>query len=198
MKKSIALVFQIVFTLHLFAQTTGYKVGDKAIDFKLKGVDGKMHSLPDFKKNKGAIVVFTCNTCPFAQAYEQRIIDLHKKFAPKGFPVVAINPNDPGKEPDEDFAHMVQLAKEHKYPFPYLVDATQQIAKTYGAVRTPHIFLLNKSGKVAYIGAIDDNFDDATQVQERYLENAINALLAGKKPSPEQTKAIGCGIKWKK
>jgi thioredoxin-related protein len=146
------------------------------------------------------ILVFTCNPCPFAKAYEKRIMNLDQKYAAEGFPVVAINPNDPGVSPEDTFASMKARAEEKGYTFPYLKDETQEIYKAYGATRTPHIFLLeNKGGKfkVAYIGAIDDNAMEESAVTQRYLEAAIGALIAGNKPNPETTKAIGCTIKAK-
>jgi peroxiredoxin len=174
--------------------------GDAARDFILKNVDGKMVSLSDYKDSKGVIVVFTCNPCPFAQAYEQRIINLHKKYSSLGYPVVAIDPNDDEISPDDTFEKMKERAMERNYPFPYLKDETQEVYKAYGAARTPHIFLLNnKKGKfiVAYVGAIDDNAMDASSVTKNYLENAIKALVAGEKPDPATTKAVGCTIKTK-
>lgn len=181
--------------------TSGYKIGDKASDFSLKNVDGNMVSLADYKNAKGFIVIFTCNHCPFSQAYEQRIIELHQKYESKGYPVIAINPNDKDREPEDSYENMQKLAKEKSYPFVYLYDETQEIAKAYGATRTPHVFILQKSKKgnlVKYIGAIDDNYEDATAAQQKYVEQAVDALLAGKSISINQTKAIGCGIKWKK
>ncbi len=178
-----------------------YKVGDKATDFSLKNIDGKMVSLKDYKDAKGFIVTFTCNHCPYAKAYEQRIIDLDKKFAALGYPVIAINPNDPGAEPEDSFDNMVKRAKEKNYTFPYLVDETQAVTRTYGAKATPHIFLLKKSGadlEVVYIGAIDDNTEDAGAVKAKYVETAIDAVSKGQKPVLSSTKAIGCSIKWKK
>lgn len=183
------------------ATPTGYAVGDMATDFNLKNVDGKMVKLADYTKAKGFIVVFTCNHCPFSQAYEQRIIDLHKKYAAQGYPVVAINPNDATREPEDSYPKMQELAKAKKYPFVYLHDETQQIAKTYGAARTPHVFVLQKTkagNKVMYIGAIDDNYEDAKAATERYVETAVNNLLKGKTIAKNNTKAIGCTIKWKK
>jgi len=179
----------------------GYSIGDKAIDFKLKNVDGKMVSLTDYKDAKGYIVIFTCNHCPFAKAYEQRIIDLQNKYASKGFPLVAINSNDKNIEPDDSYDNMMNRAKEKNYPFPYLYDETQEMAHAYGATRTPHVFILSKKDKdlkVEYIGAIDDNADDPAAVKAKYVENAVDELLAGKKVTTNFTKAIGCGIKWKK
>lgn len=179
----------------------GYKVGDVARDFSLKNVDGKMTSLRSYPDAKGVIVVFTCNHCPFAKAYESRIIGLHKAFAAKGFPVVAINPNDPASVPEDSFDNMVKRSKEKSYPFAYVFDETQEIAKSYGATRTPHVFLLKKNAdkyEVAYIGAIDDNSENASAVKEKYVEEAIAALTAGKAPATSSTKAVGCTIKWKK
>ena len=191
------------FLIHLLLPevVTRCFAGDKAKDFKLKNVDGKMVSLADYKDAKGFIVVFTCNHCPFAKAYESRIIDLDKKYASKGYPVVAINPNDPAIESEDSYDNMVKRAKEKNYPFPYLFDETQENAMAYGATRTPHVYVLSRKGEefiVEYIGAIDDNADDPSAVKTKYVENAVNELLAGKKVSTASTKAIGCTIKWKK
>ena len=203
MKKSILILTVMAsFTLlnSFMAPSPGYKVGDNAADFKLKNVDGKMVSLADYKDAKGFIVIFTCNHCPFAQAYEERIIALHKKYASQGFPVIAINPNDKNVAPDDSFEKMADRAKEKGFTFPYLYDESQQNARTYGATRTPHVFVLNKDKKltVEYIGAIDDNTDDASAVKTKYVENAVDELLSGKKVSTNFTKAIGCTIKWRK
>ena len=180
---------------------SGYKVGDKAMDFKLKNVDGKMISLSEMKEAKGFIITFTFNHCPFSVAYEDRIIDLHKKFAPKGYPVIAINPNDEGIVPEDSYEHMVERAKEKNFPFVYLQDKTQEIARTYGAMKTPHVYLLSKKGQdlvVEYIGAIDDNTDEPSAVKNKYVENAISDLMAGKPVTTSFTKAIGCSVKYKK
>jgi peroxiredoxin len=178
----------------------GYKPGDKARDFKLKNIDGSMMSLSDMKSAKGYIVVFTCNHCPFSVKYEDRIIALDKKYKELGYPVVAINPNDDKKEPDDSYEKMIARHKEKGFTFPYLHDATQEIAKAYGASRTPHVYVLRKVGSdlvVEYIGAIDDNANDANTAKTRYVENAIEELLANKKVSQSATKAIGCTVKWK-
>lgn len=178
--------------------STGYQPGDTATDFKLKSVDGKFYSMADYKDAKGFIVVFTCNTCPFAVKYEDRINDLAKKYKSKGYILLAINPNDPIAQPDDAFEFMQKKAKDKKFAFPYLVDEGQKIYPQYGATKTPHVFLLDKNHVVKYIGAIDDNTDDASAVKEKYLENAIAALEKGTEPSPVVTKAIGCSIKVKK
>ncbi|MEM8908298.1 MAG: thioredoxin family protein [Bacteroidota bacterium] len=177
---------------------TGYKVGDKATDFKLKNVDGTLVSLSDYKDVNGFIVTFTCNHCPYAVMYEDRLIDLHNRYADKGYPVVAINPNDPAVQPMDGFPEMQQRAKEKDFPFAYLMDEGQQIYPQYGATKTPHIFLLDKDLIVQYIGAIDDNARDASAVKVKYVENAISALEKGEKPDPDFTKAIGCSVKCKK
>ncbi len=202
MRKLTTLVAVAAITLMASFTEGGYKVGDKAADFKLKNtIDNKTVSMADYKDAKGIIVVFTCNHCPFAVKYESRIMDLDKKLKSKGFPVIAISPNDPTIVADDSPEKMAALAKEKKYSFPYLFDATQETAKTYGATKTPHVYILVKEKSdyvVKYIGAIDDNPDDAGAVKEKYVENAIENILAGKPVTPETTKAIGCGIKWKK
>ncbi|HCT30632.1 MAG TPA: thioredoxin family protein [Bacteroidales bacterium] len=200
MKKIISVFALMMFTTSiLIAQ--GYKIGDKVADFKLKNVDGKMVSLSDFSKSKGVILIFTCNHCPYAKAYEDRIINIHKKYEGLGYPVVAINPNNPEVQPEDSYDLMVARAKEKSYPFPYLFDEGQKVFPVFGAAKTPHVFLLNKKGKdivVEYIGTIDDNYKDASMVKEKYLENAVDALLAGKMIALKETKAVGCGIKVKR
>ncbi|GIV39739.1 MAG: thioredoxin family protein [Thermonema sp.] len=178
----------------------GYKPGDKAIDFKLKNIDGRHVSLADYPEAKGFIVVFTCNHCPFSKMYEDRIIALDKKYKPLGYPVIAINPNDPKKQPEDSFDKMIERAKEKGFTFPYLFDETQEVARTYGATNTPHVFVLKKEGKdliVSYIGAIDDSPRDASKASKKYVEQAVDALLNGKEVEVKQAKAIGCTIKWR-
>jgi len=181
-----------------YGLSQGYNVGDKAADFKLKDVDGKLVSLSDYNNAKGIVVIFTCNHCPYAQAYQDRIIKIDKKYKSLGYPVIAINPNDPQIVPDDSYDAMKVRAKEKGFTFPYLFDETQTVYREYGAKHTPHVFLLEKKGNeyyVRYIGAIDDNYEDETKVTQTYLANAIDALLAGKTPEPSMTKAIGCSIK---
>lgn len=179
----------------------GYKVGDEVQDFKLKSVDGKMVSLADNKNVKGYIVAFTCNTCPVAKAYEDRIIALNEQFASKGFPVVAIQPNDVQASPGDSYAAMQARSKAKKYPFPYLLDDTQTTTKAFGATNTPHMFVVRKDGekfRVAYIGAIDNNQGDAASASKKYVESAVNELLEGKtEVTTPSARAVGCGIKWK-
>ncbi|MGH1386203.1 thioredoxin family protein [Kordia sp.] len=178
--------------------TNGYQVGDIVKDFSLKNVDGKMVSMADFKDAKGFILTFTCNTCPYSVAYEDRLIALDKKYASKGYPVIAINPNSPEARPDDSFEKMQVRAKEKGFTFPYMLDEGQKVYPEFGATRTPHMYVIAKTPKghqVKYIGAIDDNYKDASSVTKRYIEDAVDALLAGKEVEVKTTKAIGCSIK---
>lgn len=196
--KFISGIFLLALSFSLSAQL---KPGDKAVNFTLKNVNTEMVSLADYLDNKGVILVFTCNPCPFSKAYEERIIKIHNFYGPKGYPVIAINSNDESRSPDDSFEKMQALAKEKAYPFPYLKD-TEEVFRAYGASRTPHVFLLHKNNnnvlKVAFIGAIDNNPMDPRDVTERYLENAIASLEKGEKPDPAEVKAVGCMIKAKK
>ncbi len=176
----------------------GYAVGDRAEDFSLKNIDGKMVSLADFKESKGFIVIFTCNSCPVSVANEDRIIELDKKYKSKGFPVIAINPNNPEVSAGDSFELMKVRAAEKGFTFPYLLDEGQKVYPKYGATKTPHVFVLQKENKdliVRYIGSIDDSARSPEDVQTRYVENAVDALLEGKKIDLASTRAIGCSIK---
>ncbi|MCP1385833.1 thioredoxin family protein [Runella salmonicolor] len=188
-------------TIGFIQPKAGYQVGDKVMNFNLKNVDGKTVSLDGNSSVKGYIVVFTCNTCPVAQAYEDRIIALDKKYASEGYPVIAINANDAALSSGDSFEEMKKRAARKSYGFAYLTDETQEVAKTYGARNTPTVFVVKRSGNdfiLAYTGAIDNNTQDATSATEKYVQNAVDALLKDKTVSVPTTKAIGCGIKWKK
>ena len=178
-----------------------YKIGDVAQDFNLKNVDGKMVSLSDFKDAKGFIVVFTCNHCPVAKAYESRLLQIDAKYKNKGYPVIAINPNDPAVQPEDSYEQMQIYAKEKKFTFPYLFDDGQHVYPKFGATRTPHVFVLQKEKPglvVRYIGAIDNNHRNPNDVTEKYLEDAVDALLSNKPVKTPTTVAVGCTIKTKK
>lgn len=196
------LILSMVFMLSSFmlieSPSKGYDIGDEVSNVTLKNVDKTMVSFTDYKDAKGFIVIFTCNTCPYAVASEDRINALDAEFKTKGFPVIAINPNDPNVQPDDTFELMQQKAKEKNFTFPYLYDESHSVYADFGATKTPHVYLLQKEkGKniVKYIGAIDDNVRNASAVKERFLANAINELLEGKEISVKKTKAIGCSIK---
>ena len=173
----------------------GYKIGDVATDFELKNVDGTLFSLSDIEDAKGYIVVFTCNECPFAKMYEDRLIELHNTYASQGYSVIAINPNVSSENDKESFEAMQKRAEEKDFPFVYLADENHDVFPQYGAVRTPHVFLLDSERKVQYIGTIDDNAKSAEDVNVKFVEDAIEALENGTKPDPNFTKAIGCPIK---
>ena len=174
----------------------GYKIGDSIDDFSLMNIDDEMVSLSDYKDAKGFIVVFTCNTCPYSIANEARIIALDKKYKKTGFPVIAINPNDPVAVPGDSFEKMKDRGQEKGFTFPYLLDVGQKIYPKFGATKTPEVYIVTQSNlKVKYIGAIDNSSRDASAVTEKYVENALDALLAGKKIEKTTTRAIGCSIK---
>lgn len=204
MKKIINLSVLLIAAIGLFVAATnntagdGLAVGDIAPNFSLKNIDGKTVSLDSYKDAKGYVVIFTCNTCPYAVMYEQRIIELHDKYAAKGYPVIAINPNDPEVKAGDSFEKMQQRAAAKEFPFAYLLDEGQEVYPAYGATKTPHIYLLDADKTVQYIGALDNNPQDAEAVSTRYVEDAIAALEAGKKPTTTNTKAIGCSIKVKR
>lgn len=200
--KRFLFAFMFVFALAVSTGIAGgYEVGDKATDFTLMNVDGAMVSMANYPDAKGFIVIFTCNHCPYSVLYEDRIIELDKKYKPMGFPVIAINPNDPAVQPEDSFEKMQERASEKGFTFPYLFDEGQKVYPVYGATRTPHVYLLQRNGGdliVRYIGAIDDNHKEPDDVKQPYLSSAINALLQGSEPSTTFTKAIGCTIKVKK
>jgi peroxiredoxin len=182
--------------VQVFGQT-GYKIGDFVEDFKLENVDETYVSLSDYSKKRGAIVIFTCNHCPYAKAYEDRIIALNEKYGTR-YPVIAINPNDPAVQKEDSFELMQKRAKEKGFTFPYLFDKGQTVYPKFGATRTPHVFVLMKGTlgwSVEYIGAIDDNYEDPSAVKKTYVEDAVDALLDGYKPKVKETKAVGCTIK---
>jgi len=194
----VLIVFTLITAFGLKSTSEGYKIGDKATDFSLKNIDNKMVSMANYHDAKGFIIIFTCNTCPYSVAYEDRINELDKKYKEKGYPVIAINPNNPAVKKGDDFSDMQVRAEEKGFTFPYLFDDGQNIYPQYGATRTPHVFLLNKENGnliVEYIGAIDNNSQESNAVTEKYVENAVAALLVGKKPTVTVTKAIGCSIK---
>lgn len=199
MKTINLLIVTLLITTLTMAQ--GYKIGDKASEFTLKNIDDTNISLNDYADAEGVVVIFTCNHCPYSVAYEDRIIALDKKYKALGFPVVAINPNDPDLYPEDSFIEMKKRAKEKGFTFPYLMDEKQSVFPKFGATKTPHVYVLqNNSGEftVAYIGAIDNSAKNEKKATKTYLSDALDALLADKKPKVTETKAIGCSIKFKK
>lgn len=174
------------------------KIGDRAPGFDLPGTDGNNYSLSGFKDKKAVVVIFTCNHCPYAQAYEDRIINLQEEFAGKEVGFVAINSNDDTGYPDDSFSNMVKRAREKKFNFPYLRDKSQDIARAYGASHTPQIFVFDGDRRLCYTGKIDDNWREPGKVKERYLRDALLEVVGGGKVKNPETYAIGCTIKWAK
>lgn len=197
----IILVAAVFISLAAFTSKTdnGYSVGDTIVDFRLKNIDDTMMSLSDFGEVKGYIIIFTCNTCPYSVANEDRIIALDKKYKPLGFPVVAINPNNPEVVAGDSFAKMKERANDKGFTFPYLLDEGQKVYPKFGATKTPHVYIVTQNDmQVQYIGAIDNSSRDENAVTEKYAENALDALLAGKEIEKKETRAIGCTIKVKR
>ena len=176
--------------------SVGLPLGSPAIDFQLKGVDGKTHSLKSFADKKALAIVFSCNHCPYVQAYEARMVQLQRDYLPKGASLIAINSNDDTGYPEDSFENMITRSKDKGFNFPYLRDETQEVARKYGAICTPHIFLYNQQRVLSYKGRIDDN-RNPTDVKSHDLRNAIDAVLSGKTPAVQETRPFGCSIKWK-
>ena len=196
--KNLKLFFLTLLISTMLSAQNGYNIGDVATDFKLENIDGNFISLSDFSKAKGFILIFTCNTCPYAVAYENRIEALNKKYAPMGYPVIGIMPNNTKIKPGDSLEAMKKRAIEKGFTFPYLIDKDQSIFPQYGATKTPHVYILQKSNTkniIRYIGAIDDNYKSASMVKVKYVENAVEELLIGKEVTVAKTKAIGCSIK---
>jgi len=165
---------------------------------KLKNVDGKDLTLTDMMGKKGTLVVFTCNHCPYAMAWEDRIVSLGNAYSAKGIGVVAVNSNDPTIVEGDSYAAMQTRAKDKKFGFPYVVDEGSKLATAFGASRTPEAFLFDAQGKLVYHGTIDDNHKEAGKVTKTYLKDALDAVADGKAVATAETKAVGCSIKFKK
>ena len=201
MKKYLFISMATLMMTGLLNAQSQYKAGDIASDFKLKNVKGETVSLADIKGADGFIVAFWCNSCPVVKKYDQRLQDLHAKYASKGYPVVAINANDSSVSPGDSYEKMKETAAKLNYKFEYLFDETQEVARKYGATNTPHIYILSwKDGKlvVDYVGAIDNNADDAAAADKKYAVDALESILKDQAVAVAGTKAIGCGIKWRK
>ncbi len=173
------------------------KIGDPAPGFRLPSVDGKPYSLDDFKDKKIVIVMFSCNHCPYVKAYEDRFVKLQKDYEKKGVVLIAINSNDDKSHPEDSFENMKIRAKDKGFNFPYLRDESQSVARTYGAERTPEVFVFDEKRTLRYHGLIDDNVYEPSQVRQHYLRDALDALLSGRKVPLEDTEPVGCTIKWK-
>jgi len=196
----IAAVFAVVVALCAAPQARALEelaIGAQGASFTLKGTDGKTHSLESVAGEKGTAVIFTCNECPYAKGYENRLIALAKDYQAKGVGFVAINSNDPKIVPGDGFDFMVKRAKDKELPYPYLFDETQEIAQSYGARVTPHVFLLDAKGKLVYRGRVDDSLEEG-KIKDRDFSAALEAVVAGKPVQVAETKAFGCGVKYAK
>ena len=177
---------------------SGISLGDPppSADIKMKGVDGSQTSIADVEGEKGTLVIFSCNGCPWVKAWEDRIADLGNTFQARGIGVIAINANDPSQNSEDGFDVMQARANEKGFDFPYVVDATSDVARAFGATRTPEAFLFDRDGTLVYHGAIDDNAKDPAGVKEHYLKDALEAVSTGAEVGVKETKALGCGIKF--
>lgn len=175
------------------------KPGTRAPPFQLPGIEGGREGtfdLSNFAGSKALVVVFWCNHCPYVRAYEQRLVDWYNAARSRGVAVVAISSNNETNYPEDSFVHMVERAKAYGYQFPYLRDIDQSVATAYGAKCTPHFLVFDASLHLAYQGRFDDNKDHPNLVKERFLPDAVDAILAGRAPVRDHTWAIGCSIKW--
>ena len=178
--------------------TNTLKIGSPAPDFNLLGIDDKKYSLASFKDKKALIVIFSCNHCPYVQAYEDRIKQIQKDYQSKGVEVIAINSNEDKGYPEDSFENMKKRAAEQKFNFLYLRDEDQSVARAYDATHTPEIFVFDGNRKLAFHGKIDDNWQEPNKVKNHYLKSALDELLAGQEISIPETFTIGCTIKWKR
>jgi len=178
--------------------TNNLKIGSSAPDFNLPGIDGKEYSLNSFADKNALIIIFSCNHCPYVQAYEERMKQIQEDYQQKGVTVIAINSNEDVNYQDDSFENMKKRADEQNFNFLYLRDDDQSVARAYDATHTPEIFLFDEDRKLAFHGKIDDNWQEPEKVQNHYLRNALDELLEGKEISVPETFTIGCTIKWKK
>jgi len=173
-------------------------IGSRMVAFKLKNVDGKMITADDLSRGKQAtVIIFSCNHCPYVLAWEDRMIQLGNSYGPCGVAFALINANDPAKYPEDSYPEMVKRAKAKNYPFPYLHDEDQSVARAYGATRTPEVFLFDAQGMLRYHGRIDDNYEDPSRVRSQELKDSLVAVLAGQTPSVSETPVVGCTVKWR-
>jgi peroxiredoxin len=188
----------VLFSLALAAPTAGLELGATApkADVKMKNVDGKELTITEIAGKQGTLVVFTCNHCPWAKAWEERIAALGNEYAKRGIGVIALNANDPKTNAADGFDGMVERAKQRNFEFAYVVDSGSTVAKAFGAERTPEVFLFDAKGQLVYHGTIDDNAENAAAVKQHYLRDALESVAAGQPVAVAETKALGCTIKY--
>jgi peroxiredoxin len=189
-----ALVLTALFAMPAAALQLGDAAPQR--DAKMRNVDGREVSITEIAGSKGTLVIFTCNHCPWAKAWEARIAGLGNTYRQRGIGVIAINANDPSSHSEDGFDEMVIRAKQENFQFPYVVDSGSKVARAFGAERTPEAFVFDANGKLVYHGTIDDNSEDASQVKQHFLGDALEAVASGKPVPLAETKALGCGIKF--
>ena len=196
MKSSLAMA--LVASVSVAGSAFALNVGDKApsTTVKMKNVDGREVSIADIAGKEGTLVIFSCNHCPFVKAWQERIAAIGNAAESKGIGVIAINSNDPADYPEDSYAEMQKRAEKLGFKFPYVVDATSDVARSFGATRTPEAFLFDKDGKLVYHGAIDDS-QNAAHVEKHFLQDAVDAVVANKDVATKETKFVGCGIKFR-
>lgn len=172
------------------------QIGERAPDFRLPATDGKTYALRDFEEGSALVIFFTCNHCPYVTGSDEDTRRIAEKFAPAGVQFVGINSNSPNTYAEDDFPHMVQRMQEHHFPWVYLHDATQEVARQYGALRTPHFFVFDRDRRLIYTGRAIDNPRNSAKATTRELEQALEESLAGKLISVPVTNPIGCNVKW--
>ena len=211
MKKLTGLAlfaFALTAALAVQAQTPvakGYAVGDAVAEFQVRNIDNQFVNLANYASQKGVVVVFMANHCPFSKAYEDRLMAIHNKFAAQGYPVLAVQASDVTIYPEDAYEVVQSRSRERGFVFPYTIDESQSVARAFGATRTPQAFVLTRTGTparggkfvVQYMGAIDDNPQDAAGVQKRYLDDALVSLTTGRAILTNTTRPIGCAVKWK-
>lgn len=173
-------------------------IGQSAIPFTILGTDQRLHSLSNYTEKRAIVLIFSCNHCPYVQAWEDRMIAIQTDYELRDVRLIAINSNDATNYPADSFDKMRERARQKRFNFPYLYDETQQVAHAYGAERTPEVFVFDHAGILRYHGAIDDQYESVARIKNHYLRDALDAILAGESPRIAETAPIGCTIKWKK
>jgi len=178
-------------------ESTMPPLGTPIHDFSLEGVDSKTHSLRNYSEKEIIVIIFMCNHCPYVKAVLKRIIELQNEFIDRGVQFIGINPNDATRYPDDSLENMKVIAKENNFSFPYLIDPSQEVAKSYDAVCTPDLYVYGKNRKLVYRGRIDDNWEDSEKVTQQDLKLALENILSGEVVTSKQIPSMGCSIKWK-
>ncbi|MFW5967786.1 MAG: thioredoxin family protein [Persicimonas sp.] len=181
----------------VLTESTEVELGMEAPAFDLPATDGSRYTLADFDEASALVVMFICNHCPYVKAVRGRLIELAEQMSDRPVAFVAISSNDAERYPEDSFERMKEVAEEYDYPFPYLYDESQRVARAYGAVATPDIFVFDDERTLGYRGRVDDNWKEPSKVTRRDLKLAIEAILEGRRPDFEQQPSMGCSIKWK-